>query len=100
MRGTNYRTRNTIAAICGLIILWTLKASASALPPDPNNAALVYYRAYLLDPGPERPWSQSLDSLIRGGESLDENARFDLRIRQHKIELIETAAKIPLCQNA
>jgi hypothetical protein len=97
MRGIDYRTRNTIAGICSLIVLGTLKASASALPPDPDNAALVYYRAYLLDPGPDRPWSISLSKFISGDEPLDEKVKFDLRIREHKIEMIETAAKMPKC---
>jgi hypothetical protein len=97
MRGTHCRTRNTIAAICGLTVLLTLGASASALPPDPNNAALVYYNAYLLDPGPERPWSISLSKFVSGDGPLNKEVKLDLWIREHKIELIEIAAKMAKC---
>jgi hypothetical protein len=97
MRNTSCRTRTTIAAICGLAVLSTHGVSGSALPPDPDNAALVYYRAYLLDPGPERPWSASLSKFMASDGPLDEKVRFDLRARQPKIELIETASKMPRC---
>lgn len=97
MRSSHYRTGNTIAAICAVVVFLAHSASASTLPPGPDNAALVYYRAYLLDPGPDRPWSMSLSKFLSGNGPLDDDAKYDLRIREHKIELIETAAKIPKC---
>jgi hypothetical protein len=96
MRSTHPRPRNTIAAIYGVVVLAASGASASALPPDPNNAALVYYRAYLVRPGPDRPWPESLNKFIEGSESL-EDVKLDLWIRRDKIELIETAAKMSKC---
>ncbi len=96
MRSTHRSTRNTIAAIYGVVVLAASGASASALPPDPNNAALVYYRAYLLRPGPDRPWPEALNKFVDGSESLM-NVKLDLWIRRDKIELIETAAKMSKC---
>ncbi len=96
MRSTHHRTRNTIAAIYAVIVLSALGASASTLPPDSDNAALLYYRAYLLRPGPDRPWPEALNKFVDGSESL-ENVKLDLWIRRDKIELIETAAKMSKC---
>lgn len=33
-----------------LIVFCALAAQASTLPPDPNNAALLYYQAFLRQP--------------------------------------------------
>jgi len=43
---------NTInkIVICSFIFLCTFGAHAGSLPPDPNNAALLYYQAFLLLP--------------------------------------------------
>jgi len=53
MSGINYSVGKTICFVCGLIILCTSGTQASALPPDPNNAALLYYQAFLLRPEPD-----------------------------------------------
>jgi hypothetical protein len=39
--------------ICSVIFLCALGAHAASLPPDPNNAALLYYQAFLLLPKPD-----------------------------------------------
>jgi hypothetical protein len=96
MRNAHCKTRNAIAAVCGVVVFAVSGASASALPPDPSNAALVYYRAYLLRPGPDRPWPEALNRFVKGDESL-ENVKLDLLIRRDKIELIKAATKIPKC---
>jgi hypothetical protein len=36
--------------ICSAVFLFALTAQAEYLPPDPNNAALLYYQAFLLLP--------------------------------------------------
>ncbi len=62
--------------ICCAIFLWTLGAQASTLPPDPNNAALLYYQAFLLRPEPDAAAKElvygtrleTIDKLLRGGK--------------------------------
>jgi hypothetical protein len=44
--------------ICSVIFLCTFGANAASLPPDPNNAALLYYRAFLVLPEPDYSISQ------------------------------------------
>ena len=39
--------------ICSVIFLCTLTAQAAPLPSDPNNAALLYYQAFMLLPEPD-----------------------------------------------
>ena len=39
--------------ICSVIFLFALTAHGSSLPPDPNNAALLYYQAFLIIPEPD-----------------------------------------------
>ena len=39
--------------ICSAIFLCAFGAHAASLPPDPNNAALLYYQAFMLLPEPD-----------------------------------------------
>jgi hypothetical protein len=47
--------KNTISKIiiCSVIFLCTFSAHAASLPPDPNNASLLYYQAFLVLPEPD-----------------------------------------------
>ena len=53
MSDINYSVGKTICFVWGIIILCTPGTQASTLPPDPNNAALLYYQAFLLRPEPD-----------------------------------------------
>jgi len=45
--------RIAVGSICTAVLVSTLAAHAAALPPDPNNAALLYYQALLRRPEPD-----------------------------------------------
>jgi len=48
MRKIKNGSKKVIWGICASLSLWTLATRGSTLPPDPNNAALLYYRAVAL----------------------------------------------------
>lgn len=50
---TNHHVKRAVCSIFAAVVLWPLAAHAAALPPDPNNAALLYYQAFLLRPEPD-----------------------------------------------
>ena len=86
MRNINLSNKITI---CCAIFLWTVGAHASTLPPDPDNAALLYYQAFLLRPEPD-PAAKHLVYNIRqedilkalcGGE-IEGYANLEERIRE------------------
>jgi hypothetical protein len=68
------------------------------LPPDPDNAALLYYQAFLLRPEPDEDTYWSIDEVVRGGEP-DEKLREYLNLLdcRETIELAEAAAQLPHC---
>ncbi|MFX0210949.1 MAG: hypothetical protein ACFFDT_33530 [Candidatus Hodarchaeota archaeon] len=55
MKKTNIFNKTIIFSV---ILLFPLTAQASSLPPDPNNAALLYYQAFLVVPEPDYYISQ------------------------------------------
>jgi len=98
MRNINYDTRKAIYSICVILALWPIGVHAATLPPDPDNAALLYYQAFLLRPEPDDDASASIDEVIRGGEP-DEKLREYLNLSdcRETIELAEAAAQLPYC---
>jgi len=44
---------NMISCVYGFIFICAIGSQASTLPPDTNNAALLYYQAFLLRPEPD-----------------------------------------------
>lgn len=98
MRNINYSSNKAICCICLIMALWPLGVHGATLPPDPDNAALLYYQAFLLLPEPDADTSASIDEVIRGGEP-DEKVREYLNLPECRetIEIAEDAAKIPQC---
>jgi hypothetical protein len=98
MRNMNYDSKKAICSICVVMVVWTLGVPAATLPPDPDNAALLYYQAFLLRPEPDADTSESIDEVIRGGEP-DEKLREYLNLRDCRktIEFAEAAAQLPQC---
>ena len=94
MSGISYGIEKTICCACGFIILCTLGAQASTLPPDPNNAALLYYQAFLLRPEPDYAEEQlvynnraeKIYDLLCGGE-LDFDPDIDKKILEFENRL-------------
>lgn len=88
----------SINIICFILVLWTLGVHGATLPPDPDNAALLYYQAFLLRPEPDANTSASIDEVISGGEP-DEKLRKYLNLQDCRktIELTEAAAQLTRC---
>jgi len=51
---------------CMAVVLLVAASSAFAYPPDPDNAAMLYYQAFLLDKQPDEATSQLLDDFVKG----------------------------------
>ncbi len=98
MRNINYGAKKTIYSIYVILLLWILGVHGATLPPDPDNAALLYYQAFLLRPEPDADTSASIDEVIRGGEP-DEKLREYLNLWECRetIEFAEAAAQLSQC---
>lgn len=98
MWNINFSAKKAIYCICVFLALWTLGAHAATLPPDPDNAALLYYQAFLLRPEPDADTSESIYKVLRGGEP-DEKLRKYLNLSDCRdtIEFAEAAAQLPQC---
>jgi hypothetical protein len=64
--------------------------------PSPDNAALLYYQAFLLRPDRDNTTYESFDKVLRGGEP-DSKVRLYLRLCRDTIRLAEMAGQIPQC---
>jgi hypothetical protein len=51
---------------CIGVVLLIAVSAAFAYPPDPDNAAMLYYQAFLLDEQPDEATSQLLDDFVKG----------------------------------
>ena len=99
MKSFKHNSRKVIFGISASLVLWALEAqAAAALPPNPNNAALLYYQAFLLCPKPDAYTRESIYKALRGTEP-DEKVRKYLNLQSCRktIKLIEAAAQIPVC---
>ena len=98
MKSINYNSKKTIYSICIILVLLTFGVHGATLPPDPDNAALLYYQAFLLRPEPDADTSVSLDEVLSGGEP-DEKLREYLNLADclETIEFAEAAAQLPRC---
>ncbi|MFC1792833.1 hypothetical protein ACFL3Q_04530 [Planctomycetota bacterium] len=98
MRNINYSSKKAICSICVILALWTLGAHAATLPPDPDNAALLYYQAFLLRPEPDEDTYWSIDEVVSGGEPDEKLIEYlNLRDCRKTIEFTEAAAQLPHC---
>jgi hypothetical protein len=113
--------------ICCAIFLWALGAQASTLPPDPNNAALLYYQAlslwsdvrssYADTDAAQEPNDDSETPPSKDKTKLDELLAFQYKMereyerkfgkkeresrrrlmRNRTIQIVEAASRIPHC---
>ncbi len=96
MRNINHPSKRAACSICAILVLWTLGAQAVTLPPDPDNAALLYYQALLLRHKPDADTEERIYKVLRGAEP-DEKVRKYLKSCRKTIKLTEAAAQIPEC---
>ena len=98
MRNINYSSKKAICSICVIMALWPLGAHAATLPPDPDNAALLYYQAFLLRPETDYDTWWSIDEVLRGADPNEKLREYlNLPDCRRTIDFAEAAAQLPHC---
>jgi len=94
------RIRNsTFTAIILASFIFTIVASpAPALPPDPDNAALLYYQGFLSMPQLSEEARDHIADVAGGKIAPDDQVRQDIGQSAGGIHFIEAAVKVPVCQ--
>jgi hypothetical protein len=90
-----YTNNKLIKAICFILILAMSTPSAFAQPPDPDNAALLYYQAFLLYPQADNTTRDLLTKLSQG--KIDPNEKIIKYVESchASLELALVASEIP-----
>jgi len=98
MRNVNYISKKAIFGICTTLVLWTIGARAAISSPEPDNAALLYYQAFILRPQPDNATYRLLDAVLLGAEP-NEKLREYLNLPESRetIRIAEAATQIPQC---
>jgi hypothetical protein len=91
---TNYKLTK---AICITLILAILSPLAFALPPDPDNAALLYYQAFLLYEQPDDSTKDLLKDLSDGKIEPGEKVIDYVEGCHTSLGLAMVASEIPMC---
>lgn len=93
MQTSNYRSMKRLACV---VMLWlALSTPAWAQPPD--NAALLYYQAFLLYEKPDATMSQALDDFRRGDTAASDAITQFLEKNGPVVDLVVRAADIDKC---
>jgi hypothetical protein len=71
---------------------------APALPPDPDNAALLYYQGFLSMPQFSEEARDRLEDAARGKITPDDKVREDIAQSKGAIHFAEAGVKVPTCQ--
>ena len=80
---------------CISVIVLTSVSPAIAFPPD--NAAVLYYKAFLILKEPSEDVEKMMTDLRDGKIKPNDEIRQYLQDNKHAIEFVETAAEIPNC---
>ena len=100
MNTMNHMPRVIVYCLCSTSLLWTFGAHAPAAEREPDNAALLYYQAFLLCPDIDSRPQQVMMALRRdpGGGIAD--LRKYAQDHQHVIRLLEAGSNVPHCNMA
>jgi hypothetical protein len=92
-----YINTKLIKAVYITLLLAVSAAPVFALPPDPDNAALVYYQAFLLYEQPDQNTRGLLRDLAQG--KIDPNEKIIEYVQgcHTSLELAMIASEIPVC---
>lgn len=91
--------KSTFTAITLSVFILTMAAPpAPALPPDPDNAALLYYQGFLSMPQFSEEARDRIEEVARGKISPDDKVREDIAHSRGGIHFVEAAVKVPICQ--
>jgi hypothetical protein len=98
MSNINHISRKTICCVFGAIFFCAFGAHATISSPDPDNAALLYYQAFLLRPEFDDDTFLHFDSVLRGAQP-DEKVReyLDMVQTREALRLAEAATEILDC---
>jgi len=93
-----YNRKRLISSICVILALWPIGIQAAISTPEPDNAALLYYQAFLLRPELDDETFLNYDSVLRGAPP-NQKVRDYLNIRETRetLRIAEDATKIPHC---
>lgn len=87
--------------ICASLLVGTLATYAANLPPDTNNAALLYYQAFLLCPDRDKILDEQEDprAVYQHSASVEDIARYRKYAEDYRsvIQLVRTAINIQHC---
>jgi hypothetical protein len=92
-----YKNNKLTKTICITLMLAISGPSAFALPPDPDNAALLYYQAFLLYPQADDTARDLVRDLSQG--KIDPNDKITRYVESchASLELAIVASEIPMC---
>ncbi|MHC4757144.1 MAG: hypothetical protein ACYTE8_00645, partial [Planctomycetota bacterium] len=79
------------------LLLFVSTASAFALPPDPDNAALLYYQVFLTYERPDDTMKNLIADLARGKIEPDVRTSEFIESQNTMISLAVHAAELPVC---
>jgi hypothetical protein len=88
-------TKQKIKIKCVFLILLLSASFVEAYPPD--NAAVLYYRAFLVVKEPGEEVSKMMTDMRVGKIKSNEKVRQYIEENRRVIEMLETAADIPIC---
>jgi hypothetical protein len=90
-----------VGSICASLLVGTLAANAASLPPDANNAALLYYQAFLLCPDRDKILDEQDDprGVYQHSASAEDIARYRKYAEDYRgvIQLVRAATDIQQC---
>jgi hypothetical protein len=91
-------SNNKLASTLFLVLItFGLTASAFALPPDPDNAALLYYQAFLFQKQPDETMKDMVADLSLGKIPVHEKIAEYVESNRRVIELTTAAVELPMC---
>jgi len=82
---------------CLTLIIGTLAGLSFAYPPDPDNAALLYYQAYLMYPQPDNATRDMVDQLATGKMAPNEQIKQYIKSCRATIDYATAAADMQHC---
>lgn len=93
MKTTNRRI--SVKTTCILIVLLTSASPAQAYPPD--NAAVLYYKAFLMLQEPSEEVKEMMSEMRQGKTKSNDQVRQYLDENKHVLEFVDDAAEIRDC---
>ena len=89
------KKQQSLILMCVSVILLTSISPAVAYPPD--NAAVLYYKAFMIVKEPGEEVDKMLNDLRKGNIKPNDQIRRYLQVNKHAIEFVETAADVQNC---